>query len=669
MERTDLEQWRSKEVVRLLALVETERRYYQEIVATLPLPVAVMGPDGLIASANRAFRNLFQLRTADLRCKRMEQVLPIESLAKRIEEAQTQGSTKTALNIRVGDRNFRVTMSPIRNWEDENGIETLFTLEVGPPEPAPESVQPETVTPEAPKEGTVAEAPAAEPLAGEPPARPMPSKLPAIVWVCDSSLAFKSVTGAMELLGYSAAEWLARPDFFEQRIHPADRNGVMELFRAAIAAGGEASAEYRAFTESGDEIRCRETIRADAAGAVAGVLTDIGRRNELERQTLTAGRVEALRSMAGRLAHDLNNPLMIVTGYAEELLRTLLADSPARGDAAEILSASARISDITGQLAAFAGRSALEPSRVELTQWMTEHEAKIERAAGEAVTVTLTPDPEPAWTAVNPEQLEEVILALVSQEREGALERAHLSVAWDVGAIAESIGGQTLQPGMYARITIKDDGRGFNGGRRAALFEAVPAPHKDPKPATAMVRAYVLVREWGGDISVYSQPFRGTAFVVYLPLCEPEPAAAASEPPPPPPAIEPVAVEEAPPQQRETVLLVEDEAGIRGLVRKILQRERYRVFEAGSAEEALSMLSSLTGSIHLLLTDVVLPGMSGTELAEAMQKAVPELKVLYVSGYTPADARAGSLAVGAKFLPKPFTLSGLIDKVREALDT
>src|SRR5712675_64111 len=133
MERTDFEQWRSKEVARLLALVETERRYYQEIVATLPLPLAVVGPDGLIASANRAFRNLFQLRTADLRCKRMEQVLPMEGLTERILEVQAQNAGQAGLNVRVGDRDFRVTMSPIRNWEDETGVETLILVETGAP--------------------------------------------------------------------------------------------------------------------------------------------------------------------------------------------------------------------------------------------------------------------------------------------------------------------------------------------------------------------------------------------------------------------------------------------------------------------------------------------------------------------------------------------------------
>jgi CheY-like chemotaxis protein len=193
------------------------------------------------------------------------------------------------------------------------------------------------------------------------------------------------------------------------------------------------------------------------------------------------------------------------------------------------------------------------------------------------------------------------------------------------------------------------------------IFEAVL-----PKDAAgaALARAYSTAREWGGDLAFSSQPSRGSAFTIYLPFgSAPLPEAT------PAPVSSPVTVPtEAP--MRETILLVEDEAGIRALVRKILKRERYNVLEAGSGEEASRVAGAFDGKIDLLLTDVMLPGMSGRDLAEDMREALPEVSVLYVSGFTDDESvRAGGFPPGSKFLQKPFTLSALVQKVREALES
>jgi CheY-like chemotaxis protein len=187
---------------------------------------------------------------------------------------------------------------------------------------------------------------------------------------------------------------------------------------------------------------------------------------------------------------------------------------------------------------------------------------------------------------------------------------------------------------------------------------------KDPADA-AIARAYSTAREWGGDIAFSSQPFRGSAFTIYLPRARP-PAEPAPAPVPAPPVELPVPVSEP---ALETILLVEDEAGIRALVRKILTRERYRVLEAGSAEEASEVAGSFEGRIDLLLTDVMLPGMGGRDLAERLRESLPDLRVLYVSGFTDDESvRAGGFPPGSKFLQKPFTLSALVAHVREALE-
>jgi two-component system cell cycle sensor histidine kinase/response regulator CckA len=641
MERTDFEQWRAKEVARLLALVETERRYYQEIIAALPAGLVVLSADRLIVSANRAFRQLFGLRIGDLRGKTIEQILRSDRLLERIRDVHVHGIPQPAFFLDLDERQFRIAILAIRNWDDENELETLLMVE---------------------------DLTGVESLRAAQPAEPSPplavKGLPATVWRADAAtLAFTAASdGAEQLLGYTVSHWLDNPQFFAERIHPDDRTATLAFYDAAIARGGDASAEYRAVTASGSIVWCRETIRVPAPDSgdrmIAGVITDISRRKQLEEQLLTAERTGAQHALARRLAHDLNNPLMIVTGYSEELLQSLPQGDPRRSDVEQILVATGRISGLTDQLPAFTRRQAAPRQPVDVTRALASMEEKIAHAAGEGVTVEIEPAGAVGALA-SLEQLEEVVLALVSADREDARERSHVTIGCRTDVLNEYVPAATLQPGMYTVITIRDDGRGLEPEKRAGMFESLLA--KDPA-ANALARAYALVREWGGDIAFTSEPFRGSTFTVYLPHCEApgEPALASIT------AAAELAIEET----RETILVVDDEVGIRSLVRKILRRQRYNVLEAGSAEEALSTASMYEGRIDLLLTDVMLPGATGRRLAEQLGETRPGLKVVYVSGFTDDEAvLAGAFPPGSKFLQKPFTLGALVGKVREALDS
>lgn len=484
------------------------------------------------------------------------------------------------------------------------------------------------------------------------PASEFPGDLPAIVWQADpATLQFRSVEGnAVAMFGRAASDWVADPNFFEERIHPDHRVATMALYRDAILAGRDASSEYRAAPGS---IWCRETIRVSGP-VLTGVITDITSRKRLEGQLLSAGRFEALYAFAGRLAHDLNNPLMIVTGYAEELMQALKPADPLRQEASEILGAARRIGGIAAQLTEFARHQGRPATRVNIGDTILHLRSKIAAAAGERVAVELAVAREPVVAMADQVQLGEVLSAVIGGARKGTpRERTRITIAWDVETIAERLSPTALASGTYARITVQDDGHGLDAEQAAGVFDPVLSKSGDSASALAglaLARAYSVVHEWGGDIAFSSEPGRGSTFIIYLPYVAPEGAPARS-----------TQQTEASRKEPATILVVDDETGIRELIRKILERERYRVLEAASAEEALTTVQGQV--IDLLITDVMLPGIRGPELARQMQQAAPRLKTLFISGYTGEER----VPPGAVFLAKPFTLPVLLEKVREAL--
>lgn len=547
--------------------------------------------------------------------------IPVAAVSKDRSLLWTNRAFRKRFGTRVPDRGF--TEIPMRAWHDEDQSETLLVLE--PPQQF-----------------------SAFPGAG------VPSDLPAVVWQADAAtLEFQSVQGDAEgMFGYPASNWLGQQEFFEERIHPDDRAAVMALYRRVLDAGGEASSEFR--NASGSRWY-RETIRVTGA-TVTGVITNITARKQLERQLLSAGRFEALYGFAGRLAHDLNNPLMIVTGYAEELMQALKPSDPLRQEAGEILGAARRIGGIAAQLTEFARRQGKPASRINVGDVLVHLRSKIAAAAGERVAVDLTVNPDPVIAMADPGQLGEVITAVIAGARRSTpRERTRIVVAWEVDTVAERLSPTALASGKYARITVRDDGHGLDADQAAGVFDPVLSKTGDPASAAAalaLARAYSLVHEWSGDIAFASESGQGSTFSIYLPLVEPEGG----------PVVRPAAPAESRAVEPATILVVEDETGIRELIRKILLRERYRVLEAGSAEEALATAQGQ--SIDLLITDVMLPGIHGPELARRMQQAAPKLKTLFISGFTGEE----KVPAGSRFLAKPFTLGALLEKVRAALE-
>jgi PAS domain S-box-containing protein len=659
MERTDFEHWNGKEVARLLALVETERRYYQEMVATLPVALAVLAADRSVVSANRAFRQLFGLSLEDLRRKPIEHILPSDRLIEKIRDLNVNAIPQPGFLLELSGKLLRIALLPIRNWDDEMEMESLVVIEdvtgIRSGEPAPAVAPPLPVT-----------APAALSFPTE--------DVPAALWRADAStFQFNEVSGTVhELLGYPAEHWLVSGDFFAQRIHPEDRDATLAHYRSAVEQSHEASAEFRAIAATGETIWCRETIRVSEPGILTGVCFGITERKQLERRNVAAERTAALQGLSARLAHDLNNPLMIVTGYAEEMLHGMAPDDPRRENVEQILAATLRMEGITSQMLRFTRRHADSPQSVDLGVALSEMAASLARIAGEGVTVDVLPA-EAVWASVNRKQFEEIVLALVAATSDDT-SRTRITIVSDTAAINEFIGGGAtgLKPGTYARVIVRDDGHGMDAEKIPGVFESFLA--KEPAATGqnapfALSHAYGIVREWGGDIGFDSEPSRGSTFTLYLPLAEPAPVVV--EPPPvvieqpspapPLPEIEP---------RRETILVVDDEPGIRALVAKILRRERYIVLEAGSANEAMTVALIHGAPIQLLLTDIMLPDRSGRQIAQQFYESVPGIKVLYVSGFTDDESvRTGDFPPGSRFLQKPFTLGALVGTVREALDS
>jgi len=527
--------------------------------------------------------------------------------------------------LETGAKSLRISILPIRALDDESEAETLLTVtDVTDVRSAP--------------------APVRDSFSVE--------NLPAAMWRANAgNLQFTSVGGAAErMLGYPASHWLKASNFFSERIHAEDRDAVLAFYRTAIHQSREVSAEFRALGSSGEAIWCRETVRIAEPGVLAGVLVEIGQRRQMDQMRITAERNSALHSLSARLSHDLNNPLMIVSGYAEEMLHALGTDDPRRSELEQILTATERIGNLTAQLLQFTRKQASPAQGVELAPLLSG-------LADVTVEMRTT---KPVWVLADRTQLEEILLVLSDALKE---ERARVTVACDTAVIAEQSAAATLLPGTYARLLLHAPGHGMEGEKRKVIFESFLQKDSAKADGAALSRAYGIIREWGGELGFESEPEGGSTFTVYLPLTEPGPRSKTSAKPAPGPVLS------AAEALRETVLVVDDEPGIRALIVKILRRERYRVLEAGSASEGIAIARKHDGPIHLLVTDVMLPDRNGRELARHLREALPDLKVIYISGFTDDESvRRGDFPAGARFLQKPFTLGALVGTVREALD-
>jgi PAS domain S-box-containing protein len=384
------------------------------------------------------------------------------------------------------------------------------------------------------------------------------------------------------------------------------------------------------------------------------------RRDSLEEQLRQSQKMEAVGRLAGGVAHDFNNLLSVILGYSEDILHELEPQHPLREDLQEIHKASTRASELTRQLLTFSRQQVLEPKVLDPNDIVRSLDRILARALGEKAELSLLLHPGLGRVRADRGSIEQVCMNLVVNARDAMPDGGRLTIETSNVELDESFVREHLgtEPGPYVLIAVSDTGVGMDRATRARVFEpffTTKAPGKGTGLGLSTV--FGIVQQSGGGIWVYSEPGQGTTFKVYLPRVDAELESAR-------PSVAAAAL-----RGSETVLLVEDEDQVRAVARRILERNGYQVLAPAGAEEALRLADEYPSQIDLLLTDVVMPRLSGAELSARLLQKRPGLRVLYVSGYTDGGIGAhGMLEEGAAFLQKPFTTESLARKVRSVLD-
>ncbi|MGA2606893.1 MAG: PAS domain S-box protein [Terriglobia bacterium] len=741
------------------------------MVDNVPVGLLILSPDLNVLSANRTFLEAFHLRPEEVMGRPLPEVVQAEGPPRRIMGATGPGSgphdvlVDLAAPGGIGTRPARLTITQISNGQGKGRL--LLTVE--------------DLT-ESERLRTAAEA-------SERRLRELVQSIDAIVWEAEAKThQFTFVSQrAEQILGYPVGQWLSQADFWEQHLHPLDREQAVGARRQAIAEGRDHSLEYRVLAADGRQVWLHDTIHVvldakgrpiqlrgvaidstkgklaeaermllmtaieqsadgivitDAQGTIQyvnpafsrvsgysreealgknprilksgmhdeayyrklwttilggeiwqdeitnrrndgslypeqmtitpvrdqrgeithfiAIKTEVTERKRLEQQLRQAQKMEAVGRLAGGVAHDFNNLLTIISGYGGLLLEHPGTIEPLRGYVNEIKNASGRAASLTRQLLAFSRQQVLAPRVLGLNAVVANIENMLKRLIGEDIDL-VTILGESLWPVkADPGQLEQVLLNLAVNARDampngGVLTIETANVEMDSTSAQSHI---PLLPGPYVLLAFNDTGIGMDAETQARIFDPFfTTKEKGKGTGLGLATVYGIVKQSGGYIWVYSEVGKGTTFKIYLPRTEDE-------------------VDESGPGQSgfkaqqgtETLLLVEDEEAVRALVRNILKQKGYRVLEASRGDEALELAEQYWGPIDLLVTDVVMPQMSGRELARRLADLHPQIKVLYISGYADnAVWYQGGLNSGGAFLQKPFSPEALAHKVREAL--
>ena len=398
------------------------------------------------------------------------------------------------------------------------------------------------------------------------------------------------------------------------------------------------------------------------AGETQGIINarDITDNLQLEEQLRQAQKMEAVGQLAGGVAHDFNNMLGVILGHLEFALEQVPPTQPLHADLKEVQKAARRSADLTRQLLAFARKQTIAPKVLDLNEMVDGMFKMLKRLIGENVDLAWTPGAELWPVKMDPSQIDQILANLCVNARDAVGEAGGKVIIATGNVVVDKDSCQEhpeLEPGKYVRLVVTDNGCGMNLDTQGHLFEPFfTTKGFGESTGMGLSTVYGIVKQNHGFIYVSSEPGKGSTFTIYLPRHRDAAAQLTADAPAA--------------RGHETVLLVEDEATILNLTRKMLERQGYTVLAAGSPGEAIRLAREHAGEIHLLLTDVVMPEMNGRDLAKNLLALYPRLRRIFMSGYT-ADiiAHHGVVENGVFFIPKPFSGQELTAKIREALDS
>jgi len=469
----------------------------------------------------------------------------------------------------------------------------------------------------------------------------------------------------LQATGYRRDEVLGRTGV-ELRFWPEakDRSNFLKLLEES---GRIRDLPVNFLTKSGEMrtgLLSAEVIEITGQRSILTVTKDLTEYRKLEQQLRLSQRMEAIGRLAGGVAHDFNNLLTVISGSCLGLLGALEPGDPRRSLVEEIQQAGDRAALLTRQLLAFGRRQVLEPRLMDLKEVVRNAQKILRRLLGENIELVIVPSPEMALVQIDPGQVEQVILNLAVNARDAMPNGGKLTIETAVLDLKEPYAAaHAPQPaGSYVMLAVSDNGCGMSAEIQAHIFEPFFTT-KDVGKGTGLGLAmvYGIVKQSSGFIWLYSELGHGTTFKIYFPSADQAALAV-------PAAVPEVQIAAQPIPRGETVLLVEDEVAVRRMMNRVLTAGGYRTLEARDGEEALQFCAESTDPVQLLITDIVMPGMAGPELARRLQALYPQLKVLYVSGYTDETVVHHGIERGAAFLQKPFTPDALLRRMREVLD-
>jgi PAS domain S-box-containing protein len=495
----------------------------------------------------------------------------------------------------------------------------------------------------------------------------MVEKAPVGVYRSTPAGKFISVNAAVvRILGYdSPAEVLQLDMTRDVYADPAERQRLLERDTYTDREYDEVEATWK--RKDGTPLNVQLSVRAvrNAQREVEFYETfvrDVTEQRLLQQQLVQAQKMEAVGRLAGGIAHDFNNLLTVISSYSDLLLDDLARDDPRRDDVEQVRKAAEGAAALTRQLLAFSRQQVLQPKVVSLNTVVTDLRKMLQRVIGEDVDFAAILAPDLAAVKADVGQLEQVLMNLAVNARDamptgGKLTIETTNVELDTDYTRTH---HAAAAGHFVMLAVTDSGTGMDEATQAKIFEPFFTTKGQGKgTGLGLATVYGIVKQSGGFIWVYSELGHGTSFKIYLPRVVDALDVQRADAPTVP----------AVPRGTETVLVVEDAPAVRAVARHVLERQGYTILEASNGDAALQLAAAHAGPIHLLLTDVVMPGMSGRQVAEKLAIRRPEMRVLYASGYTDDSiVRHGILEEGIAYLQKPFTPESLARKVRDVLD-